>query len=246
MNNPMNQGGGQQPQGMQQQGMQPQQPRMNQFGAPQGGAMPPQGNAQPGFQPNPAPTPANMNHGGHEMFDSHEVLASIISVLDQYLIYDQYIKDQELRTILYRQHAFINDLYNTIVEAFSTGEKPSHSTRVYKMHQNNNTVYGLTPGQPKKPFTSANQVNDQGVSGYMLGLLKSTGSLFAMTALEMTNPVLRRVIADSVPNFIEMAYEIFLYQNKRHYYQVPQLAQQDMNQMLSSFAPSQQPPQFRQ
>ncbi|MCF6136471.1 spore coat protein [Alkalihalobacillus berkeleyi] len=198
------------------------------------------------MQPNPAPTPPNMNHGGHEMFDSHEVLATFISVLDQYLIFDQYVKDQELRTILYRQHAFITDLYNICVEAFSTGEKPSHSTRVYKMQQNNNTVYGLTPGQPKKPFTSANEVNDQGVSGYMLGLIKSTGSLLGMTAFEMTNPVLRRVIADSVPNFIEMAYEIFLYQNKRHYYQVPQLTPQDMNQMLHSFAPAQQPNQFRQ
>jgi spore coat protein CotF len=60
-----------------------------------------------------------------------------------------------------------------------------------------------------------------------------------MSALETTNPVVRRVLADSVPNCIEMAYEISLYQNKHHYYQVPQLAQQDMQQMLNSFAPVQ-------
>ena len=57
-----------------------------------------------------------------------------------------------------------------------------------------------------------------------------------MTALEMTNPVLRRVIADSVPNFIELSYEIFLYQNKHRYYQVPQLMEQDMNVMLTSYS----------
>jgi spore coat protein CotF len=44
-------------------------------------------------------------------------------------------------------------------------------------------------------------------------------------------------MADSVPNFIEMGYEIFLYQNKRQYYQVPQLPEQEMKQMLNSFDP---------
>ncbi|WP_257348555.1 spore coat protein [Pseudalkalibacillus decolorationis] len=205
-------------------------------------------NQQPGNQQQPTTVPPNLNHGGHEMFDSHEVLSSLMSVLDQYLIYDQFIKDQELRTILYRQHTFITDLYNIAVETFSTGEKPSHSSYTYKMQQTNNTVYGLSPSQPSKPISSANQVNDKGVSGYMLGLAKSTASLLAMTSMEMTNPVLRRVIADSVPNFIEMAYELFLYQNKHQYYQVPQLSQQDMTQMLQSYAPAPntQQNQFRQ
>jgi spore coat protein CotF len=65
-----------------------------------------------------------------------------------------------------------------------------------------------------------------------------------MAALETTNAVVRRVLADSVPNFIEMAYEISLYQNKHHYYQVPQLAQQDMQQMANAFAPAQGKPQM--
>ena len=62
-----------------------------------------------------------------------------------------------------------------------------------------------------------------------------------MAALETTNPVVRRVLADSVPNCIEMAYELSIYQNKHHYYQVPQLAQQDMQQLLNSFATVGQP-----
>ncbi|HEX6594725.1 MAG TPA: spore coat protein, partial [Bacillota bacterium] len=37
----------------------------------------------------------------------------------------------------------------------------------------------------------------------------------------------------------EMAYEVFLYQNKHHYYQVPQLQQQDMQELINSFAPIQ-------
>ncbi|CAH0272256.1 hypothetical protein SRABI96_03727 [Peribacillus sp. Bi96] len=180
----------------------------------------------------------NVNHGGHEIFDTHEVLAGFINVLDQYQLFDQHIKDQELKAILNHQYTFITDVYNIAVEAFSQGKKPSHVSQPYEMNQKNDVIYGLSPSQPKKPNQSVNDMNEHGVSGHMLGLIKSTGSLLAMTAAEMTNPVLRRVVADSVPNFIEMAYEIFLYQNKHRYYQVPQLAPQDMTQMIKSFAPS--------
>jgi spore coat protein CotF len=48
----------------------------------------------------------------------------------------------------------------------------------------------------------------------------------AMAACEITNPVVRRVFSATIPNCIEMAYELSIYQNKHHYYQVPQLAQQ--------------------
>jgi spore coat protein CotF len=131
-------------------------------------------------------------------------------------------------------------MYNTIVDSFSTGQDPKVPTQQYKMTQTNNTVYGVKPGQPKKPNQSVNDLSDQGLSAYMLGNTKSLATLLAMTALEMTNPVLRRVIADSVPNFIEMSYEIFLYQNKYGYYQVPQLNDQDMTTMLQRYAPAPQ------
>ncbi|SFF91293.1 Spore coat protein CotF [Halobacillus alkaliphilus] len=192
------------------------------------------------MQPNIAPN-QNQNHGGHELFDAHEVIAGVISMLDQYQMYDQHIQDQELKDILHRQSAFVTQMYNTVVQSFQTGQDPKMPTQQYNMQQNNNAVYGLKPGQPKKPNQSVNELSDQGLSAYMLGQTKSLASLLTMTALEMTNPVLRRVISDSVPNFIEMSYEIFLYQNKNGYYQVPQLNQQDMNQMLQSYQPA--PPQ---
>ncbi|WP_342433989.1 spore coat protein [Neobacillus sp. FSL H8-0543] len=189
------------------------------------------------FSTNP-PTnqPILKNHGGHELFDAHEVIAGLISMLDQYQMYDQYIKDPELKSILQRQSFFVTQMYNTVVESFQTGQDPTIPTQQYKMNQNNNVLYGMKPGQPKKPNQSINELSDQGLSAYMLGNTKSLSALLAMTALEMTNPVLRRVIADSVPNFIEMSYEIFLYQNKHGYYQVPQLMEQDMNLMLTSYA----------
>ncbi|WP_404819701.1 spore coat protein [Sutcliffiella horikoshii] len=175
------------------------------------------------------------NHGGHELYDAHEVIAGIISMLDQYQMYEQHIQDPVLKDILTRQTAFVTQVYNTVVESFRTGQKPTVSTQVYKMTQTHDVVYGIQPTQPKKPNQSVSDLADNGLSAYMLGQTKGLATLLAMTALEMTNPVLRRVIADSVPNFIEMSYEIFLYQNKHQYYQVPQLAMQDMNTMLQSY-----------
>jgi spore coat protein CotF len=106
------------------------------------------------------------------------------------------------------------------------------------MEQNNNVVYGMQPSAPKMPSQSVNELNDQCISGFMLGQLKAIASGFTMTALEMSNPVLRRIFADSVPNAVEMAYEVFLYQNKNQYYQVPQLQQQDMQAFQNSYAPA--------
>ncbi|WP_257140958.1 spore coat protein [Bacillus sp. AFS015802] len=201
---------------------------------------------QPGAQmpPNMMNTQSK-DHGGHELFDAHEVIAGVISMLDQYQMYDQHIQDPELKDILKRQTSFVTTMYNSIVGSFSSGHDPQVPTQQYKMTQNHTTTYGIKPGAPKKPNQSVSELSDKGLSAYMLGQTKSLSTLLAMTALEMTNPVLRRVVADSVPNFIEMSYEIFLYQNKHGYYQVPQLNEQDMNLMLQSYttAPQQNLPQ---
>ncbi|MCA0971689.1 spore coat protein [Halobacillus litoralis] len=202
-----------------------------------------QNQQQPANQQNQQPM-MNQNHGGHELFDAHEVIAGMISLLDQYQMYDQHIQDPELKDILKRQSDFVTQTYNTIVHSFSSGQDPATPTQQYKMTQNNDAVYGVKPGQPKKPNQSVSDLSDKGLSAYMLGQTKSLASLLSMTSLEMTNPVLRRVIADSIPNFIEMSYETFLYQNKHGYYQVPQLNAQDMNAMLQSYteAPAQTNP----
>ncbi|WP_397545345.1 spore coat protein [Rossellomorea vietnamensis] len=209
-----------------------------------------QNQQQPMNQPGSGMPPNMMNtqskdHGGHELFDAHEIIAGIISMLDQYQMYDQHIQDPELKDIVKRQTAFVTTMYNSIVVSFSTGHDPQVPTQQYKMTQSHTATYGIKPGAPKKPNQSVNDLSDKGLSAYMLGQTKSLATLLAMTALEMTNPVLRRVVADSVPNFIEMSYEIFLYQNKHGYYQVPQLNDQDMTLMLQSYTevPQQNLPQ---
>ena len=188
--------------------------------------------------------PPQMNHGGHEVFDVHEVLSGAISTMDQYMLLRQHVKDPELLDILDRQYQFMQDEYNITVDCFTTGQDPSKRTQSYKMKQGNDFVYGLQPSQPKKPAQSPTELTDACISGMMLGSAKSGASTKTMAACEVTNPVVRRVLADSVPNCIEMAYELSIYQNKHHYYQVPQLAQQDMQQLLNAYAPAQGMPQM--
>jgi spore coat protein CotF len=179
------------------------------------------------------------NHGAHEVLDLHEVLGGIIGLQEQYMMFRQNIQDQELLNILDHQKQFVTEQYNIMVEAFSTGQDPSKPTSSYKMNQDNNVIYGLTPSQPSKPKQSVQEINDQCYSSFMMGLCKACATSLTAASLEATNPVVRRVLADSIPNFVEMAYEIFLYQNKNQYYQVPQLSQQDMQQMINSYATTQ-------
>ena len=182
--------------------------------------------------------PPELNHGGHELFDLHETLSGSVASLNQMTLLRPQVQDPELLDILDRQYNFAISEYNLTVEAFKTGQKPSQSTGVYHMKTGNDFIYGMKPSQPKKPIQVATEINDEMISGYLLNSAKTSASSKTVAALETTNPVVRRILSDSVPNCIEMAYELSIYQNKHHYYQVPQLATQDMQQLLNSFAPS--------
>ncbi len=183
--------------------------------------------------------PPQQNHGGHELFDTHESLGTLVGGLEQYMMFEGHVQDQELMSMMQRHRTFMSQLYNTIVNTLKTGQDPQVPTQTYNMQQDNTVIYGMQPSAPKTPSQSVNEINDQCISSFMLGILKSAASGFTLTALEANNPVLRRVFADSIPNVIEMAYEVFLYQNKHQYYQVPQLQQQDMQTLTNSYAPIQ-------
>ena len=185
--------------------------------------------------------PQQMNHGGHEVFDVHEVLSAAIATLNESMLLRPQVQDPELLDILDRQYRFTLDEYNITVEAFKTGADPSHPTGSYKMKEGNDFIYGMKPSQPKKPIQSAAEISDEIISGFLLASAK-TAATGKAAAGQTCNPVLRRVLADSIPNCIEMAYELSLYQNKHHYYQVPQLATQDMQQILNAYAPAQGQP----
>ncbi|MFK2825409.1 spore coat protein [Bacillus sp. B190/17] len=181
---------------------------------------------------------AQMNHGAHEVMDVHEVLSGAVGAMNEYTMLRSHVKDPELLKILDRQYQFMQQEYNTTVDCFRSGKDPAVPTQSYEMTQGNDFVYGLTPTQPKKPMQSASEINDEVISCAMLGAMKSMAAAKATAALEVTNPVVRRVLADSIPNCIEMAYELSIYQNKHHYYQVPQFAEQDTLQMTQAYAPA--------
>lgn len=180
--------------------------------------------------------PAQISHGGHEMLDSHQAIDGLVGVLEHSVLYEPHIQDPELKQMMTRQKSYLIQLYNTIVETLQTGQEPAVKTQTYNMPYDNDTIYGMEASQPKTPAQSLNQINDACYSSFMMGHLKACASHFTMTALEATNPVMRRIFADSVPNLIEMAYEIFLYQNKNKYYQVPQLKDEDMQIYMNSYA----------
>lgn len=182
---------------------------------------------------------SQQNFGGHELLDLHEALGGLVGGMEQCLLYEQHIQDQALTSILQRHKTFLTQLYNTIVDTLKTGQDPAVPTQTYNMTENNDIIYGMQPSPPKVPAQSVNELTDECISGFMLGALKANASAFTMASLEANNPVLRRILADSIPNMIEMAYEVFLYQNKHQYYQVPQLQAQDMQEITNSFAPIQ-------
>ncbi len=179
--------------------------------------------------------PMSMNHGAHEVLDVHEVLSASIGALNQCVLMRDQIQDPELLGILDRQYAFMLDEYNITREAYQTGHDPKHPTKTYNMQMGNDVNYGLTAGEPKKPIQSANEVNDAILAGSLLTMHKMGAVGKTQAALESTNPVVRRVLQDSVPNCVEMAYEVSLFLNKRGLYQVPQLSQNDMNIMLNMY-----------
>jgi spore coat protein CotF len=187
--------------------------------------------------------PAQFNHGGHEMFDVHEMLSGTINTLNLYTLCKGHVQDPDLKAMMERHYQHITNEYNACVQAFQTGKDPAMHTQSYQMNQDNDFIYGLKPSQPKTPIQNVTELNDETVSTLILGTLKSNASIRGMATLEVTNPVLRRVFADGIPNWIEMAYELSIWQNKNHYYQVPQLNQQDMMGMLNAYGQAQnQPP----
>lgn len=183
--------------------------------------------------------PPQQNHGGHELMDAHEAIGALTGALEQYLLYEEHIQDQKLQNILNRQRTFLTTLYNSLAETLKTGQPPSVKTQNYLMQEDNDVIYGMKQTPPKAPAQSVSEINDQCVTSFMMGAIKACATGFTGAALESTNPILRRVFADSVPNLVEMGYEIFLYQNKKQYYQVPQLQPQDMQAITNGYAPIQ-------
>lgn len=180
--------------------------------------------------------PLAQQFGAHELLDADEAIGTLIGGIEHFVIYDQYVQDTQLKNIMQRQKAALTQIYNTILDTMKSGKDPAVKTQTYLMEvQNTKTTFGMQPASPKTPIQSINEFNDECISSAILGHLKAAASEFTLAALEATHPVLRRIFADSIPNIIEMGYEIYLYQNENKYYEVPQLNPQDMQSIINSY-----------
>ncbi|MCP8967364.1 spore coat protein [Ectobacillus ponti] len=180
--------------------------------------------------------PMNMNHGGHETIDVSELLTDSITLIDQMLMQREYIQDPELREIVDRQYQFALQEYDGLVTAFTMNQAPQPMR--YQSSLPVQVQYGMQQMPTRKPLQTVNDITDQHISAHLLVGLKASAVEKSRICLEITNPVMRHAVANSIPNCIEMAYEMFLWQNKNGYYPVPQFAQQDMQMMMNSYAPS--------
>lgn len=179
---------------------------------------------------------ANSKFGAMELLVSRDVLGGMTDTLNQFLVLKSTVTCQELLAIIDSQTKFLKDEYNLIVQVAKTGQQPTKHTERYTIAQMSEFAYGLDMNaQPKKPMSNISEVSEAWISGRMLGALKSCANVKMVGAIESTNPVLRRVIADSIPNNIEMAYEIALYMNKKGFYLVPQFAPDVMTHLANEF-----------
>lgn len=187
--------------------------------------------------------PPQQQFGGNELLGIHEMLGGVIGALEHSALFEEHVQDVELTNIIKRQSVALTQMYNTIVSTLQTGQVPAVKTGDYEMQVNNTALYGMKPTTPKKPITSMSEINDACISSGLLGHLKGIATHLTSSSIEATNPILRRVMADSIPNVIEMAYEMFLYQNKHSYYQVPLLPVSEMQIIKNGFATIMQPMQ---
>lgn|SRR5699024_2383652 len=178
---------------------------------------------------------SRQTNGGHELLDADEAIGTMISALEQLVLYEQEAEDQELLAILQRQKAYLSQMYNSIIDTLQSGQDPKTVVQNYQIPDMHGVTYGLSPKQAKSPSQTVQEINDECISTFMMNNIKLIATSFTTTALETTNPVLRRLFADHIPNVIEMAYEVFLFQNKKGYYEVALLYEQEMQMIKNGY-----------
>src|SRR5699024_5361140 len=129
-------------------------------------------------------TPPQMQFGGHELMEVHEAIGTVTATLEHYVLYDQYIQDQELKEIVERQRTFVTQMYNTILDTLKSGKDPAAPTQTNEKQENNLITISLTPSAPKTPITSASQNHEQCTSSRILRQVQGIASHFTPTALE--------------------------------------------------------------
>jgi len=177
------------------------------------------------------------NLGSHEVMQLHEVLTDAIDGINQFELYRPHVKDQQLGSILDKQIQFMNQEYNSMVQALN--ERGVQESIPYRAPKRTQPKYGLHNPQSQSPNTSAQEMDDRDVASGMLGCQKSSAILKTMASLECADHNLRSAIQQGSKNCNEMAYETWQYMNQNGYYQVPTMKQQTTNTVAHSYSTTQ-------
>ncbi|MFS0638597.1 spore coat protein [Mesobacillus foraminis] len=163
--------------------------------------------------------------GAHEVLELHEVLEETVSAIHQFRLYQPHVQDDDLRTLISTQLTFMLSEYDYLV---SLSESISNTKgEVYKRHNPKvDPVYGLDGPHMIYPKPSLPQMTDRDVASGMLQALKSGAVMKKRASLEIASRPLRDALQQASQNCSEQAYEVFLYMNRRGYYQVPILSNQ--------------------
>ncbi len=176
-----------------------------------------------------------MHHqlGAHEIMEVHEVLTNTIDQINNFNLYRQHVKDQQLGQVLDKQINFMEQEYQSMVAMLS--QQKGVSVEPYHSRINTNIKYGLRNPSPVSPLETARQLSDRDIASGMLGAAKSSSILKMSAGVECADPQIRRNIIQCAVSSAEMAYETFCFMNERGMYQVPTMPMRTENNFMGIY-----------
>jgi len=175
----------------------------------------------------------NRKFGAHELLMCHEVLNNHIDGINQFELYRPHVKDQVLMGILDNQ---VNHLYNGYQNSVNFLHNQGMGAAVpYRAPKASAIKYGLRQPSPMEPNASIQYMDDRDVASLMMCSAKASARVCTNAALECADPILRGMMTDCAVSAINRAYELFQFMNQRGLYQVPTLADQTTQTMVSTY-----------
>lgn len=173
----------------------------------------------------------NQQLGAHELLDLKEVLDRVKSGINVFKLYKPLIQDHELQRMVDHQLRFMIHEYNTFVNNLGViTEEPA----LYEEQNNVFPNYGVNPTTPVSP---SGTITDRDIAANILGFHKSTAAIKLQATLECADEELRSIMLQSSNNCVHKAYEVWVYMNKKGYYQVPVLDDDFSHQIINQYEP---------
>ncbi|WP_418791554.1 spore coat protein [Phosphitispora sp. TUW77] len=194
---------------------------------------------QTGFQTQISTGQQAARFGANELMMVHDILTDTINSINQFELYRQFIRDQQLMHILDNQINFMFNEYNQLVNYLHN--QGAGSIVPYRTARSAGVKYGLRQPAAVQPNANINEMDDSDVASGMLGCHKAAAGLRLRGALDCADLTMRNIISNLTMSSVNMAYEIFIFMNQKGMYQLPTLAQQTTQTMLGVYQNMNQP-----